>query len=194
MNAVNRDSNRSQRQTTETLDDDLELASRTGVPVLITAQCRVQRETCARLIHTSRHQEQGPFVVFSIDAVSPGTGAPNASPARRAHDDGVNLRQQFDQARGGTLFIDDITNLTAGAQAQLCCLLEEHSFPQLVTGRSETPSVRIIAGASRHLEAERATGIFCEPLFYRLNVVHFDLLSEHTHSRARQPLSTRAMR
>jgi DNA-binding NtrC family response regulator len=194
MTAVNRDSNRHQQQTTETLDDDLELASRTDVPVLITAECPHQRETCARRIHTSRRQEQGPFVVFSIDALSPCTGAPSASTARRAHDDGVSLRQQFDQARGGTLFIDDITSLTSGGQAQLCCLLEEYSFPPPVTGRSETPSVRIIAGASRHLEAERATGIFCEPLFYRLNVVHFDLLSEHTHSRARQPLSTRAMR
>ncbi len=182
MNAVNRYSNGHRHHTTETLVDDLELASRTGVPVLITAECREQREACARLIHTGRRQAQGPFVVCSVDAVSPGVEAPTASPARRARDDGATLRQQFDRARGGTLFIDDITNLTSGAQTQPCRLVEEHSFQHSVTGRAGTLAVRIITGASSHLDAERASGIFSEGLFYRLNIVHLDLLSEHSRA------------
>ncbi|HLG57551.1 MAG TPA: sigma 54-interacting transcriptional regulator [Vicinamibacterales bacterium] len=189
MNAVNRDSNRYQHQLAETLDNDLVLASRIGAPVLITAESRDQRETGARLIHTSRRQKQGPFVVLSINAVSPCAEAPSTS-ADRTHDDGVRLRQHFDHARGGTLFIDDIANLTSGAQEQLWCLLEEYSFPQLVTARSALPSVRIIAGASRDLDAERETGIFGEPLFYRLNVVHFDF-TERARTREHRSLRGR---
>ena len=166
----------SKKRSTDMLDDEFQLASRTGVPVLITAEGRDQRETSARLIHTNSGRQQGPFVAFSVDGPAASETSRSRSAARTL-DEGVTLRQQFDQARGGTLFIDDVANLLPNVQAQLFYLLEEYSFPQVATSSVGGLGVRVIAGAGRHLDAERALGSFCEPLFYRLNVVHIDLIS-----------------
>ena len=75
------------------------------------------------------------------------------------------LRHQFDQARGGTLFLDDVITLPADAQAHLLSLLNERMAPLSSTVAFDRSRVRIVAGASRHLDAERATGAFCELLF-----------------------------
>jgi DNA-binding NtrC family response regulator len=161
------------------LDDELHMAARIRVPVLITAESREQRETSARRIHTDGNNMPGPFVVFPSDAAGANVEGAHLSSAVRARDDGVTLRQQFEEALGGTLFIEDIARLTRDAQAQLCCLLEEYQL-RMSTVSTDGPSVRVIAGASRHLDAERAAGAFCEPLFYRLNVIHIDLISPRT--------------
>ena len=152
--------------STESLDGEFQLAAQVRVPVLITADNRERREICARLIHASGTNGQGPFVV-SCDATGAG-GTLGSFVRERARDNGAILRQQFESALGGTLFIDDITRLSQEAQAQLWCLLEEYQS-----------GVRVISGASRHLDVERATGAFCDALFYRLNVVHIDLTPRH---------------
>jgi DNA-binding NtrC family response regulator len=163
------------QRPTSVLNDHLQLAALTNLPVLITAERRDQRETCARLIHTNGNTRQGPFSAFSDRVPGAIPGDARSSRAPRPHG-GIGLRHQFDAARGGTLFIDDIASLTPDVQAQLLCLLEVSlvSGPTVDAGSLR---VRVIAGASRHLELERATGAFCESLFYRLNVVHIYLLS-----------------
>ncbi len=140
-------------------DDDLRLAARVRLPVLITAASSRERDLSARLIHANGGLSRGPFVTVCVDR-----------PPR--------LRHLFDQARGGTLFIDDVAALNAEAQRQLLALLEGDR------------SVRLIAGASRHLDADRAAGVFSDTLFYRLNVIHVDLTSEsHADDRRGTPLS-----
>jgi DNA-binding NtrC family response regulator len=102
----------------------------------------------------------------------------------RAHRIGhaLMLRHQFDQARGGTLFLDDVLALATDAQAHLLSLLKERMAPLSSTVAFAKSRVRIVAGASRHLHAERATGAFCELLFYRLNIIHVDLMNRHSAS------------
>jgi len=155
------------------LDDDLCLAAQVHVPVLVTAASRNHRDMCARIIHASGARALGPFVTF------PGNGAaaPVAGASSCPDEDGpasaVRLCRQFEMARGGTLFVDDIATLTADVQQQLLSLLLERALPHANSNAKPVRfDVRIIAGASRHLDAERATGAFCEPLFYRLNIVH----------------------
>lgn len=140
------------------------MAARVGAPVLITALSRDRREACARFIHASGPKARGPFVVYVC--------AVDGSLA-----DGATLRKQFDHARGGTLFVDDIATLTHGAQVELCDLVGEYQPRRASTNDAKGLNVRLIAGASRHLDAEREGGAFCERLFYRLNVVHIDLVS-----------------
>lgn len=146
----------------EMLDDDIDLAAHVLAPVLVTSADPDERQMCARLIHASGDFVHGPFVATDVNGDLP-------------HDD--VLRHQFDQARGGTLFIDDIATLTSAAQAQLMSLLEEHAHAHRSTPELDA-RVRVIAGASRHLAAERETGAFSEPLFYRLNVIHVDFINE----------------
>ena len=155
-------------------EEDLRLAAGVDVPVLVTADSRDHRNLCARLIHDIGGYGGGPFVTFSTDDM--GATAD------------VVLRRQFEQARGGTLFIDDIAMLRAATQAQLLSLLEE----RLRDGSPVAPSggqVRVVAGASRHLDTERETGAFCTPLFYRLNLIHIDFIPKHAESQAQAEAS-----
>jgi hypothetical protein len=105
-------------------EDDMRLAVQVDVPVLTTAGSREQRDLCARFIHATSSCWHGAFVTFS------GNGAASTVEAA-AHQPGDRglLRRQFDLARGGTFFIDDIVTLSARAQRQLLCLLEEHVLP-----------------------------------------------------------------
>ena len=161
------------------IDEDIRLAAQLRVPVMVTAANRDQRELYARLVHASDNGGRGPFVTYSANGVSANLEASSSSPlARHGGDDGL-LRRRFGQARGGTLFLDDVAMLTAELQARLFALVDEQLAPH---SESTAPPaghrVRIIAGASRHLYAERAAGLFCEPLFYRLNVIHIDLTNQ----------------
>lgn len=148
-------------------EEDLRLAARVDVPVLVTADSRDHRNLCARLIHDIGVYGGGPFVTFSIDDED--EAAEEAKVAM--------LRREFERARGGTLFVDDIAMLRAATQAQLLSLLEERVRHGSAVAPSD--SVRIVAGASRHLDAEREAGAFCTPLFYRLNLIHINLIPRH---------------
>ena len=134
------------------------IAARTHVPVLITSDRAPQRELCARVIHERSGRASRPFVRF-------GPGALNAR-------DGAVcrlLRDRFEQARGGTLFIDDVSRLRSRGQRELLLLLENN-----LRARSDR-EVRILAGTSRQLDDRRTSGAFNASLFYRLNEIRVDL-------------------
>jgi DNA-binding NtrC family response regulator len=155
-------------------EDDLRLAAVLDVPVLVTADSRAQRDMCARLIHDTG-SGRGPFVTFSAHDVRSAVEGWNALSHR--HREHAILRRQFERARGGTLFIDDITVLRAPAQFELLSLLEER-WSEDSSVHPDHARVRVVAGASRHLDNERATGAFFEPLFYRLNLIHINLIPD----------------
>ena len=160
-------------------EDDLQLAARVDVPVLVTADSRRQRTMCARLIHDGGGYER-PFVIFSVG--DPGAIVEKSNGSWRVYDrEDVVLRRHFELARGGTLFIDDIALLREATQGLLHALLEVR-LRQVASARPAGGRVRVVAGASRHLDAERQAGAFCTPLFYRLNVIHIDFIA---HAAAR---------
>lgn len=169
------------RSSSRLPETDLQLAARVHVPVLVTAGHHHERDTWARLIHANGDRARGPFVTFCGDVPRTSLATPDAAarPAEPDHDpDGVvMLRHHFEHARGGTLFIDDIAALTSMAQTHLLTLLDERLATIAAALHRTARGVRIVAGASRYLDAERAAGTFCEPLFYRLNVIHIDLIA-----------------
>lgn len=139
----------------EGLDNpDLRLAAAADFPVLVTARYSEQRIRCARVIHDQDGYARGPFVT-----------------AVAAHADG--LLWKYEQARGGTLFIDDIATLPSDARIELLSLLERRTAAAPSIVRSE---VRIVAGASRPLAGECADDASFARLFYRLNVLHINLI------------------
>lgn len=164
-------------------EDDMRLAARVYVPVLVTSENRGRRDICARLIHAYSDRWRGPFVTFSCTGNQAIVADSSVSPGAHDRTDDLMLRHQFDQARGGTLFIDDLAALTSEAQEQLLSLLEECVRPDSSTVELAGPSPRIIAGASRHLHLESATGAFCESLLYRLNIIHVDLTKANADER-----------
>jgi DNA-binding NtrC family response regulator len=151
-------------------DDELKLAARLHVPVLITAENDRARANAAHFLHLNGVQAKGPFV----------------SSAGRDTDDDVALRCMFEEAHGGTLFIDDIVKLTTKTQMELFALLGESLEPQS-SSEAQPARVRLITGASRHFAAEHAIAAFSEPLFFRLNMIHVDLISGHLRARHPNP-------
>lgn len=157
-------------------EDELRLAARVDVPVLITAGDSDRRDIYARLIHATGESVGGPFVKFCKNG-RPRAHVEGSEPAASSDAcDHVLLRQLFEHARGGTLFVDDITTLTAEAQQQLLSLLEERRASPSSTVQLFRRHVRVIAGSSRHLGCDWAAGEFNEQLFYRLNIIHFVLM------------------
>lgn len=155
------------------VDDNITLAAQVRVPVLITAENRNRRSMCARLIHAHGLCGLGPFVTFSGN----GAGPPVADSAAAVRRDDETFRHLFDQARGGTLFIEDAATLSRETQAVLLALLDELAPHHSSTVLPAERTVRLITGASRELDDARANGAFCELLFYRLNVVRVDLMN-----------------
>jgi two-component system, NtrC family, response regulator AtoC len=134
------------------VEEELRLAARVDARVLISAENRDLREMCARFIHRSGSRSPRSFVPLRNTRVE---------------------RRSFDLARGGTLFIDDIGELDASGQAQLYSWLDGDVASSCDRRRS---SVRIIAGANGQLDDQRRSGRFSEALYYRLNLIHIDLL------------------
>lgn len=144
-------------------DPDISLAIRYAVPVLITAANPTRRCTYARLIHLACSTFDGPFIAFDD------RGAPAG-----ARTQATRLVEAYCRARRGTLFLADIVHLAAEAQSRILSLLDQAAAARFSTTPTDPP-VRIISGASRHLDLNGGNGAFCDRLFYRLNVVHVDI-------------------
>ena len=82
---------------------------------------------------------------------------------------------RFEQADGGSLFLDEIGDMSASTQAKILRVLQEHEFERLGGTRTIKVDVRLIAATNRDLPAMVGSGTFREDLYYRLNVVTIDM-------------------
>jgi DNA-binding NtrC family response regulator len=82
---------------------------------------------------------------------------------------------RFEQADGGTMFLDEVGDMSPSTQAKILRVLQEHEFERLGGTRTLKVDVRLIAAANRSLPAMVASGQFREDLYYRLNVVSVEM-------------------
>ena len=82
---------------------------------------------------------------------------------------------RFEQADGGSLFLDEVGDMSAAIQAKILRVLQEHEFERLGGTRTQKVDVRLIAATNRELSAMVAAGSFREDLYYRLNVVSVEM-------------------
>jgi two-component system response regulator HydG len=82
---------------------------------------------------------------------------------------------RFEQADGGSLFLDEIGDMSASTQAKILRVLQEHEFERLGGTRTLRVDVRLVAATNRDLSAMVAQGHFREDLYYRLNVVSIEM-------------------
>ncbi len=175
------------------VDLDLNLAAECDVSVLVTAEQGKARRDLARFIHDHGLRSGGPFVFVEHGAPAHSDGTARDD----RHDFSVELRRRFEEARGGTLFIDDVAGLSAAMQAELFLLLEDCSlWTGGGHGEARAGGVRIVTGASRPMHAELADGAFSESLFYRLNLIHIDTIGSRASDKpvvlVREVMSTPA--
>jgi len=150
--------------------------------VLISGESGTGKEVVARYVHASSPRANGPFVAINcaaipesmIEAVLFGhekgafTGAANAHPGK------------FEQAQGGTLLLDEVSELDLALQAKLLRVLQEREVERLGSRRAIALDVRVLATSNRRLREQVMAGQFREDLYYRLNVfpLHVPALRE----------------
>ena len=140
--------------------------------VLIHGETGTGKELIARSIHKSSPRLRGPLIQVNCAAI-PDTLIESElfGHERGAFTGALHQRRgRFEEANGGTIFLDEVGELSAAAQAKLLRVLQEKQFQPLGSSRTVRVDVRIITATNRNLEQDLAIGRFRSDLFYRLNV------------------------
>jgi DNA-binding NtrC family response regulator len=151
--------------------------------VLLTGESGTGKDLTAKILHYSSTRAGRPFVNITCSAL-PETLLESEL---FGHERGAftDARQQkkglLEQADGGTVFLDEIGEMTAPLQAKLLRFLEEKAFRRVGGSSDIRVDVRVIAATNRNLEEEVRAGRFREDLFYRLNVLPLKLPALRTH-------------
>ncbi|ODC04157.1 sigma-54-dependent Fis family transcriptional regulator [Terasakiispira papahanaumokuakeensis] len=149
-----------------------EKVARSEAAVMIGGASGTGKEVLARFIHTRSDRADNPFVAINCAAIPDTmleatlfgyekgafTGASNAAPGK------------FEQAQGGTLLLDEVTEMPLALQAKLLRVLQEREVERLGGRKPIALNVRVLATSNRDLKQSVAEGIFREDLYYRLNV------------------------
>jgi DNA-binding NtrC family response regulator len=153
------------------------MVSLSDAPVLITGESGTGKEVVAGIIHHDSVRGDKPFVVVNCGALPENlVEAELFGHERGAFTGAVRRRDgRFKAADGGVLFLDEIAELPAAAQAKLLRVLQEGTFEPLGTNTPVHADVRIISATHQDLAQQVKSGLFREDLFYRVNVIEIVL-------------------
>src|SRR5436190_7554629 len=157
------------------IDDELRQAARADAKVLITGESGVGKEIVARLIHRYSARSSRPFVAINCAGVPDSLLESELFGHVRGSFTGAYRDKPglFEQAHGGTIFMDEVGEMSLRMQALLLRFLEDGDIHRVgADRRSGTVNVRVVAATNRVLLDRIAAGTFREDLYYRLNVIH----------------------
>ncbi len=147
--------------------------ARTDTTVLVRGESGVGKELVARAVHFNSERRDGPFVCVNCAALTESlleselfghekgafTGASNQKPGK------------FEQAHQGTLFLDEVGEMSPEIQAKFLRVLEGQPFERVGGGKAITVDVRVVTATNRNLEDAVRAGTFRQDLYYRLQVI-----------------------
>lgn len=157
------------------IEQEIECAARSDAKVLITGESGVGKEVVARLIHQRSQRAAGPLVTINC------AGVPDSlleselfGHMRGSFTDAYRDKMGWlEQAQGGTIFMDEIGEMSLRMQALLLRFLENGEIQRVGSSRTQSVlNVRVISATNRNLLARIAEKSFREDLYYRLNVIH----------------------
>ena len=160
------------------IEEDIQCAARSDAKVLVTGESGVGKEVVAHLIHT-RSRRRGKTLITVNCAGVPDTllASELFGHVRGSFTDAHRDRRGLiEQAEGGTIFLDEVGEMSSQMQSLLLRFLDNGEIQQV--GSSHRPvkvDVRVIAATNRRLIDRVQTNDFREDLYYRLNVIHIDI-------------------
>jgi two-component system nitrogen regulation response regulator GlnG len=153
-----------------------------NVTVLICGESGTGKELVARALYHHSGRTAAPFLAINCAAIPETLLESELFGHERGAFTGADRRRigKFEQAHGGALFLDEISDLSPAAQAKVLRVLQEQRFERVGGNETIATDVRLLAATNKDLEAEVAAGRFRRDLFYRLNgfVIHLPPLRE----------------
>jgi len=145
--------------------------------VLITGESGTGKEVVADLIHAWSARKNGPLIKINCAAIPETLLESELFGHEKGAFTGANAMRlgRFEEADGGTIFLDEISEMSPALQAKLLRVTQDGKFQRIGSNREIRTNARILAASNRDLEAEVKAGRFREDLFYRLNVVELNL-------------------
>lgn len=150
----------------------IEKVVRTRTTVLILGESGVGKELVASAIHYNSPVADGPFIKFNCASLPDSVIESELFGHEKGSFTGATGQRKgrFEAADGGTIFLDEVGEMSLSMQAKLLRVLQERSFERVGSNVSVSVDLRIIAATNRDLGAMVAEGRFREDLYYRLNV------------------------
>ncbi len=151
--------------------------AQTKTNILISGESGTGKELVAKAIHQQSPRKDKPFVVINCGGIPENLIESELFGYKKgaftgAGTDKVGL---FDAAEGGTVFLDEVGELTPAIQVKLLRVIQERSFTAIGGTEEKSIDVRLISATNKDLEAEVINKQFREDLFFRLNVIHIPM-------------------
>lgn len=145
----------------------------TDSTVLIQGESGTGKELIARAIHFNSHRKNKPFIVANCSAYSQNLLESELFGHEKGSFTGAIRRKigRFEMANGGTIFLDEIGEVSPPTQILLLRVLQDHRFERVGGEETLEVDVRVIAATNKNLTEEMKKGTFREDLYYRLNVI-----------------------
>jgi len=155
----------------------IKIVAKSNATVLITGESGTGKELVARAIHSQSHRQGKPFVAVSCAALPESLLESELFGHEKGSFTGAYAQKKgkFEFANRGTLFLDEVGEMSANIQVHLLRVLEEKEFTRVGGNEPIKVDVRVISTTNKDLKRAIATGEFREDLYYRLNVVTIEL-------------------
>ena len=161
----------------EQLFDLIDTVADSRATVLVTGESGTGKELVARALHYNSSRRTAPFIRINCAALPKDLMESELFGHEKGAFTGAikQTRGRFELADGGTLLLDEISEIDPALQAKLLRVLQEREFERIGSTQTIKVDVRIVATTNRDLQKEVAAGNFREDLYYRLNVIEMGL-------------------
>lgn len=163
----------------QALRKQIAVAAPSNAWILITGENGTGKELVARTIHQMSHRADKPLIDVNCAAIPDELIESELFGHEKGAYTGASSRKRgkFEVANGGTIFLDEIGDMSLKTQAKILRILQEQKFERVGGTRTLTVDVRVIAASNKNLDREIEKGTFREDLYYRLNVIPIEVPS-----------------